>query len=61
MYVGVFKWQLKNNGKSMKKGKALVRVSGPVAKKEEVFLAAEKIIKALDMGLWDVPKNVKVK
>lgn len=59
--VGIFKWELKNNGKEMKKGKTVVRVSGPVFAKKEVFELAESIISELDNGTWDGRKNVKIK
>lgn len=59
--VGIFKWELKNNGKSMKKGKIIVRVSGLVSNKEKVFDFAEKVVKDLDSILWDGRKSVFVK
>lgn len=59
--VGIFKWELKSNGKSMKKGKAVVRVSGLVENKERVFEFAENVVKDLDANLWDGRKSVVVK
>ena len=59
--VGIFKWELKNNGKSMKKGKAIVRVSGLVVNKEKVFEFAENVVKDLDANMWDGRKSVVVK
>lgn len=59
--VGIFKWELKSNGKSMKKGKIIVRVSGLVENKEKVFDYAEKVVKDLDSNLWDGRKTVSVK
>ena len=59
--VGIFKWELKSNGKSMKKGKAIVRVSGLVENKDKVFAEAERIVKLLDAGQWDGRKTVTVK
>ncbi len=59
--VGIFKWELKSNGKSMKKGKAIVRLSGLVGNKQKVFEFAENVIKDLDNGLWDGRKSVFVK
>lgn len=58
--VGIFKWELKSNGKSMKKGKAIVRVSGLVENKEKVFAEAERIVNLLDAGKWDGRKSVSV-
>lgn len=59
--VGIFKWELKSNGKSMKKGKAIVRVSGLVENKEKVFEFAENVVKDLDANMWDGRKSVVVK
>ena len=59
--VGIFKWELKSNGKSMKKGKAIVRVSGLVENKENVFEFAENVVKDLDANMWDGRKSVVVK
>lgn len=59
--VGIFRWELKNNGKSMKKGKAIVRISGLVANKEKVFEFAENVVKDLDANMWDGRKSVFVK
>lgn len=59
--VGIFKWELKSNGKSMKKGKAIVRVSGLVENKEKVFKFAENVVKDLDADVWDGRKSVFVK
>ena len=59
--VGIFKWELKGNGKAMKKGKAVVRVSGLVENKEKVFEFCENVVKDLDANLWDGRKSVTVK
>ena len=59
--VGIFKWELKSNGKSMKRGKAIVRVSGLVENKEKVFEFAENVVKDLDANMWDGRKSVVVK
>jgi len=59
--VGIFKWELKNNGKSMKKGKTIVRISGLVTDKEKVFAFAENVVNDLDSNLWDGRKSVVVK
>lgn len=59
--VGIFKWELKNNGGEMKKGKAIVRISGLVINKEKVFEMAENVVKQLDAGNWDGRKSVAVK
>ena len=59
--VGIFKWELKNNGKSMKKGKAIVRVSGLVENKDKVFEFAENVVKDLDANLWDGRKSIVIK
>ena len=59
--VGIFKWELKNNRKSMKKGKTIVRVSGLVTDKVKVFAFAENVVNDLDVNLWDGRKTVVVK
>lgn len=59
--VGVFRWELKNNGKSMKKGKIIVRISGLVTDKDRVFDMAEQVVKQLDSGIWSGRKSVVVK
>ena len=59
--VGIFKWELKSNGKSMKKGKTVIRISGLVENKEKVFDFAENAIKDLDSDMWDGRKSVLVK
>jgi hypothetical protein len=59
--VGVFKWELKGNGKSMKKGKAIVRISGLVENSIKVFEFCENVVKDLDDNMWDGRKNVIVK
>lgn len=59
--VGIFQWELKNSGKSMKKGKIIVRVSGLVENKEKVFAFAENVVTQLDAEAWDGRKNVVVK
>ena len=59
--VGIFKWELKSDGKSMKKGKTVVRISGVVENKEKVFDFAENAIKDLDSDMWDGRKYVLVK
>lgn len=58
--VGIFQWQLKNNGKSMKRGKIVVRVTGSTSNKDSVFKMAELIVKKLDNNQWDGRKTVSV-
>lgn len=59
--VGVFKWLMKNNGKEMKKGKSIVRVTGPCEKAKEVFEMCESIVSDLDRGEFDGRKSVTIK
>lgn len=59
--VGIFKWELKKDGKSMKKGKTIVRVSGLVTDKEKVFNFADNVVKDLDANLWDGRKSINIK
>lgn len=56
--VGIFAWELKGNGKSMKKGKSIVRISGLVENKEKVFNFCEQVVQSLDANDWDGRKNV---
>ena len=59
--IGIFRWELKSNGKSMKKGKAVVRVIGEVSNASNVFIAAEEIVNQLDAGKWGRQKTFTVK
>jgi hypothetical protein len=59
--LGIFKWELKKDGKSMKKGKTIVRVSGLVAEKEKVFNFADNVVDSLNKNDWDGRKYVLVK
>lgn len=59
--IGIFKFELKKNGKSMKKGKTVVRISGLVEDKEKVFAFAENVVNDLDNGVWDGRKTVVIK
>lgn len=59
--VGIFRWELTKSGKSVKKGKSIVRVSGLVSKKEKVFEKADRLVKELDVnGKWDGHKTIFV-
>ena len=58
--VGIFQWKLKNDGKSMKRGKSLVRVRGRLSDKSSVFEMAESIVEKLDSGNWDGRKSVNL-
>ena len=59
--VNIFKWELKSNGKEMKMGKGVVRVSGSPSIKEKVFAEAERIVNLLDAGKWDGRKTINIK
>lgn len=59
--VNIFKWELKTNGKEMKPGKGVVRVSGNPLIRDKVFAEAERIVNLLDNGKWDGRKTVSVK
>lgn len=48
--VGIFKWELKYDKRSMKKGKHIVRVNGLTCDPDPVFTEAERIVKLLDAG-----------
>ena len=55
--LNIFQWELKTNGKAMKKGKGIVRVSGPYELSEKVFSEADRVVKLLDAGTWDLRKR----
>lgn len=59
--VGIFRWVLTTDGKSMKRSKCIVRVSGPPALKEKVFKKCTLIVKLLDDKIYDGRKNVTVR
>ena len=59
--IGVFKWELKNNGRSMKKGKSVVRVSGLVTNSKNVIDYCEHVVQLLDKNEWDGRKTVIIK
>ena len=59
--VGIFKWVLKSDGKSLKKGNAIVRISGPCEKREEVFKMAENVVLDLDSNNYDGTKTITIK
>lgn len=58
--VGIYKWELKGSGGSLKKGKILVRVTGLVEDKERVFETAQNIVMQLKCGTWSGKKSIKV-
>lgn len=58
--VGIFQWQLKNDGKSMKRGKVIVRVTGKCNNKYSVFKMSELVVNQLDNKKWDGRKTVSV-
>lgn len=59
--VNIFRWELKSNGKEMKKGKGVVRVSGSPDVRGKMFSEADRIVRLLDEGKWDGRKTVTVK
>lgn len=59
--VGIFQWEMKSNGKTMKRGKIKVRVVGECANRNKVFQIAEDIVRQMDNNTWDNSiKRVKV-
>lgn len=58
--TGIFAWEMRSNGKSMKKGKTIVRVSGKVTELDKINQQASNIADLLDKGEWRGAKNVKV-
>lgn len=57
--IPIFKWVLANSGKNMKKSKTIVRITGPISDRSQMFEFAEKIVYDLDNGTWDGRKTVK--
>lgn len=58
--VGIFQWELRANGKEMKKGKTKVRIGGKNEKYQLVLEKVDQVIKALDTNTWDGRKNLVV-
>lgn len=58
--INIFKWELKSNGKEMKRGKCVVRVKGKSSEKQKVISHAEFIVLELDNNDWDGRKTVSV-
>ena len=59
--VNIFQWELKSNGKEMKRGKCKVRIHGNYADMEKVWVISESVVKALDENNWDGRKSITVK
>lgn len=57
--LGVFRWLPKYGG-GLKKGKVLVRVSGPCGDRDAVVARAREIAALLDAGEYVGPKHVRV-
>lgn len=58
--VGVFKWVRTVDGRGIKRGPVLVRVSGPVTEEAEVYRMAAQVCFQLDSGTYSGPKSVTV-
>ena len=56
--VGVFQWVAATAARRVKKGSALVRVSGPTSNPEAVYAKARAIVAELDAGTYSGPKRV---
>lgn len=59
--VGIYQWLMRANGKSLKKSKTIVRVSGPVDKPEAVYSKADEIRTHLNGRSYTGKSNVRVK
>ncbi len=59
--VNIFRWELKTNGKEMKRGKCVVRVIGTPNNIDNVLDACEKIVEQLDNKVWGKTKTVTIK
>lgn len=58
---GIFKWQLKSNGKEMKKAAAVIRIKANHSNVEAAIQRAEQIVSELDSGTYSGPKTVTIK
>lgn len=58
--IGIFKWELKNNGKSMKRGKCVVRVKANAKDQKKAFDIAESIVQELDKGEYCGGKTISI-
>ncbi len=59
--VGIFQWVMKNLALgTVRKGSALVRVSGPTSNPEAVYAKARAIVAELDAGTYSGPKRVSL-
>lgn len=58
--IGVFQWELRSNGKEMKKSKTKVRVGGRNENWKLMIEMAEKVVKALEANTWDGRTKVVV-
>ena len=56
--VGIFQWVAATGARRVKKGSALVRVSGPTSNPEAVYAKARAIVAELDAGTYSGPKRV---
>lgn len=58
--VGIFQWEMKSNGREMKRGKSVVRVSGSTSNPEKVYSKAKEVVVLLDNGKYNGPKYISV-
>lgn len=59
--VRIYQWVMRNNGKSLKQSKAIVRVSGPVDNPEAVYHKADEIRQQLNGREYSGKHNVTVR
>ena len=59
--INIFQWQLKSDGKSMKRSKCVVRLKSTLSRQNMAILLAENIVDDLDEGIWDGRKTVSLK
>lgn len=59
--IGIFQWVPCSDGKHAKPGKVKIRVKGGIKNFVAIREKANEIIKALDSGDYDGPKNVVVR
>jgi len=59
--VGVFQWVRTADGKHVKRGPVLVRISGPVTEEEEVVRMAAQVCFQLEAGTYAGRRSVAVR
>ena len=59
--IGIFQWEMKANGKEMKRGPVKVRVRAFHKDFDRAVEVADRIVRELDEGVYEGPMKVDVK